>query len=196
MAYEAPALGTAGQVYTAAAHNIIVNDVLDHEARLLKSGLVLTGTLTISAATSGTLNNCFSSLYDNYKLVIAVSAATASDMTMQLTAGGIAATTGYLSQRIYNSSASALATDQNVLGTDEWIYATGGSSSTGLGSAEATIYGPAIAAATAYTAHSFGNSIIYLSGGNHSTATAYDGIKLLHSGSASLKLKVYGYLNS
>jgi len=28
MAYEAPALGTAGQVYTAAAHNIIVNDVL------------------------------------------------------------------------------------------------------------------------------------------------------------------------
>ena len=28
MAYEAPALGTAGQVYTAAAHNIIVNDVI------------------------------------------------------------------------------------------------------------------------------------------------------------------------
>ena len=28
MAYEVPALGTAGQVYTAAAHNIIVNDVL------------------------------------------------------------------------------------------------------------------------------------------------------------------------
>ena len=34
MAYEAPALGTAGQVYTAAAHNIIVNDILDHETRL------------------------------------------------------------------------------------------------------------------------------------------------------------------
>ena len=29
MAYEVPALGTAGQVYTAAAHNIIVNDVLN-----------------------------------------------------------------------------------------------------------------------------------------------------------------------
>ena len=28
MAYEAPALGTAGQVYTAAAHNIIVADIL------------------------------------------------------------------------------------------------------------------------------------------------------------------------
>jgi len=28
MAYVAPALGTAGQVYTAAAHNIIVNDIL------------------------------------------------------------------------------------------------------------------------------------------------------------------------
>jgi len=29
MAYEVPALGTAGQVYTAAAHNIIVNDILE-----------------------------------------------------------------------------------------------------------------------------------------------------------------------
>ena len=38
MAYIAPGTVVAGDVYTASAHNIIVNDVLDHESRI-KTGI-------------------------------------------------------------------------------------------------------------------------------------------------------------
>ena len=34
MAYTAPTTVVAGQTYSAAAHNVIVNDVIDHESRL------------------------------------------------------------------------------------------------------------------------------------------------------------------
>ena len=52
MAYEVPALGTAGQVYTAAAHNIIVNDVLVSRALQVNlKATVLTAASSISVAT-------------------------------------------------------------------------------------------------------------------------------------------------
>jgi hypothetical protein len=57
MAYIAPGTAVAGGVYTAAAHNIIVNDVIDLDARFallvgLKTSTITTGTTTQNAGES------------------------------------------------------------------------------------------------------------------------------------------------
>jgi len=51
MAYEVPALGTAGQVYTAAAHNIIVNDVI-----AIRNAQVNVQSTTLTSATTMAVN--------------------------------------------------------------------------------------------------------------------------------------------
>ena len=62
MAYEVPALGTAGQVYTAAAHNIIVEDILNHESRFKLHGVVTeTNIFSSTATTFAAASNIFSS---------------------------------------------------------------------------------------------------------------------------------------
>jgi hypothetical protein len=57
MPYVAPSTVVAGQTYSAAAHNVIVNDVIDHEARInnltLRPACRLVNTTNISPFTSG-----------------------------------------------------------------------------------------------------------------------------------------------
>ena len=71
MAYVAPSTVTTLQTYTSAAHNIIVNDIIDHETRIGTAGLtwISTTTITGSNASPQTITNCFSATYDNYRLV-------------------------------------------------------------------------------------------------------------------------------
>jgi len=71
MAYVTPGTVAAGDVATAAAWNVLTNDVIDHESRINTAGLTWISTTTITAtnASPQTITNCFSASYDNYRLV-------------------------------------------------------------------------------------------------------------------------------
>lgn len=69
MAYVAPSTVTTLQTYTSAAHNIIVNDIIDLDARAGAVGWVLLSTKTWASQSSVSFDNVFSSAYRNYALV-------------------------------------------------------------------------------------------------------------------------------
>ena len=94
MAYEVPALGTAGQVYTAAAHNIIVHDILAFRsiqnrfatARRTSGNLTLNSTnwadantaldLTLNAAVGDVIEFSLSALSANEAVILMLDAVT------------------------------------------------------------------------------------------------------------------------
>ena len=69
MTYTAPNTVAAGETYSAASHNVIVNDVIDHEARLLAQAAQIkyiatvtqTSSYTITATSVGAAADVFSS---------------------------------------------------------------------------------------------------------------------------------------
>jgi hypothetical protein len=69
MAYVAPTIRSVGDAVTAADYNIMANDVLDHESRILTTGLVLVNTTSFTSVTSVTTDSVFSAT-NNYRLII------------------------------------------------------------------------------------------------------------------------------
>lgn len=101
---------TTGEVLTAADTNTYLNN----------GGLVyITSTTIGNAVTSASVSNCFSSTYDNYKIIINGGTGSAADvLTLQL---GSAATGYYagVSRVTYDTGAAALLNDNN---NTSWRY--------------------------------------------------------------------------
>jgi hypothetical protein len=97
MAYVAPSTVTTLQTYTSAAHNIIVNDIIDHETYIspLRSGWTsYTPTLAQGASTniSKTVNKCSylkigCLLYLNMYLDVTGAGTAGSDITISVPSG-------------------------------------------------------------------------------------------------------------
>ena len=193
MAYEAPALGTAAQVYTAAAHNIIVNDVLDHEARILKQGLVWLNTTTITAEASKTISSVFTSVYDNYLVKIHItSVSTQLSLTFQLTASGTPATSGYTANYWYHDGGASV----EYLSDVSTGAILGPQTIAAFGICNLDLWGPN---------RTIGNKLFksdnvttsntsHKSQGNLSSATQYDGLKIIaNPGNMTGTVQIYGY---
>jgi len=189
-------VGTNGQVLTA---DSTAATGLKWATASAGGGLTFITKSTATTVSSHTISNCFTSAYTNYRIVFNVSAvsAAANDITLQLTVGGTATTSGYSNERLFGNNASAQA-DQNNRGTDEWDFAFFSSESalSPFGSVE--IGNPQVATSSSY------NSFIYtqrtsqqylmLNGGILANSTQYDGIKILGAtGTFSADFYVYGY---
>lgn len=141
---------------------------------------------TASVSLSGSniyLNSCFSSAYSTYKIIIALSAATAS--TLRLSVGGVANTANSYIQRGYYGGFASGNLDQ--LSTNWGIY-----SSTDLSFVTLDLHNVAVASPT------FG--IFGKNGGNlygefyaisHSASTAFDGFQIVGT-SITGRAYVYG----
>jgi len=77
MTYVAPSTVVAGQTYSASAHNVIVNDVIDHESRIVTAesainliGLDLIYSTTLTTGSTFTTPAVFSATYDNYVITV------------------------------------------------------------------------------------------------------------------------------
>jgi len=172
MAYVTPGTVAAGDVATAAAWNVLTNDVIDHETRINNSGMVLIASGTVSNAYQ-TFTSVFSATYANYFVTFrGICPTSTTNLDCQLLSGATAATTNYSNQRLTASSTSVSASATGTNSVDLGVITT---SISGL---SAYIYGPFLASQTAFTGQSgVTGGRLDIAGGAHSTASSFDGIK-------------------
>lgn len=151
------------------------------------------GKVTFTAATSVSVNGCFTSSYDNYLIVSRLSAST--DLVVQgrlRLSGTDASGSNYTRQFIYADNTSVIGGRNSSVNNPVMAYA----SSANRNGFHLYVYGPNLAQPTAF------RSVIvsgYLGGYieddavTHSLSTAYDGITLYPgAGNISGTLCVYG----
>lgn len=167
------------------------------------AGLVLTGSATVTASQTGSLDNCFNSTYQNYRIVLNISALTGANtlMSWRLRTGGVAATTNYTQIRaLANAGTMTVSTDPS--GTDDWYIGSWDGTYPTRAIFTADILSPNEARATTGTALQFntastGGLNLQTYGFTHTTATAYDGLQITTDGTNWTGLiRVYGYANS
>jgi hypothetical protein len=163
------------------------------------TGMVLLNTTTFSAASTVSVNNCFSSAYDNYRIVGNLTAASANNdnLNFRLRVGGVDNSTASSYQRTFLRGISSTVTSGYAALTETLICQT---NTTIAGSFTADIYDPYSARPTKFTNNfvSGGSGTVaeYLAqtGMYHNVASSFDGFSLLAAtGNVSGTIKVYGY---
>lgn len=160
-------------------------------------GLVKIATETFSAVSSVSVNNCFTSTYDQYLITLDYTQTTTDRLDARLRVGGVDNTTAssYASQIFY---ASGVGTGAGRSTSDKW-NSWAESTSTSRMQANINVYSPAIARITGFTSfHQYGasNAGIQFSGGTHNQTVAYDGFTLIPAtGTITGTVRVYGYRN-
>jgi hypothetical protein len=155
-----------------------------------------TGTVTFSGASSVSLNNVFSSTYDNYQIVIETTASAGAYLNFRLRVGGVDASGsnydwGFAMTSNLGSAfqlAGSSATSANICRP----------SATNRSMTSFTICNPAIARPTVLSGTVSYNdgATVGIGGGMgaaHSLSTAYDGFTIIHSGTVTGTVSVYGY---
>ena len=166
----------------------------------INSALVLVATATPTAVASVSINNCFTSTYENYRILFSSTAVTvAGDLTMRLRASATDTTTNYTYQTLESYSATTSST-LNIVGTDEFYISR---IDTPVGtSSSIDVYRPQLAQKTGYTSSSIFQSatptlVQQQASGLQTALTQFDGFTLLFGGTNFTgTVRVYGYANS
>lgn len=160
---------------------------------LPSGGLTLVTTVALSS-TSTTVTNCFTSTYTNYLIVVNGdnTAATPTDLDLQMRASGVTTTTGYIRSAIRNTNTAGPTRD----------YSTGSSFIVGFVGNETSgtfvnIFDPQQSKRTSLTAMSSG----WGSGGSKhgslwgllNNTTQYDSLVITSATTLTGNLFVYGY---
>jgi hypothetical protein len=162
------------------------------------SGLTLITSTTISSATSRSIDNCFTSTYQNYKIFIATSAAASTAiLSLRLRASSSDSSSNYRYARLI-CNFNGVSAQIDGAGTDEFFC--GEASDTGVSGLELTLYGPAETNETALHSIFAGRNptapIVQIFSGEHTTAGAYDGFTLLSDQNLTGTIRVYGIANT
>jgi hypothetical protein len=182
---------TAGEVLTAASLN-------NNFSFAAQNGLVcVKAQTTVTAAASATADNVFTSEYTNYRLMLNYTTSSTGNIAMRLRTGGVSAATNYNLQILeiggttFNNSRATAQTEFRA-----FIFTNGAFASAGY----ADIFQPQLATATNFltndssTLGAFNTPYLSTRVGNHSTATAYDGIEILaESGTWTGTYSIYAY---
>jgi hypothetical protein len=149
-----------------------------------------------SAASSVTADSVFTSTYTNYRVLLRYTTTT-DPIAFQLGVATVYATTNYNIQRL---DAAAALVDTGRTTSQSSARIAGSSNGSFTSSAAIELSGPQLAEPTLFQATSsrsggaYTSPIVELHNGNHSTATAYDGLKLLvASGTMTGSYTIYGY---
>lgn len=206
MAYVAPGTVASGSVWTAAQVNVLVNDLVDHESRILKTGLVLVSSSTFSAATTVSVDNVFSSTYANYRIIIGASTtaiAGVATMNAVLRIGGVSTATNYDYVRTAQTS-TPTTTITTAQGGANWptFFANGTAASSQPAYYAVDLFAPNLAAWTNLSAYGFyANNLstaeaMNIYGGHQASTTQFDGIGFTSASAVTGTIRIYGYLNS
>jgi hypothetical protein len=170
---------------------------------LIKSGLDLVNSTTFSAVASQSLNDVFTSEYQNYKILLNVDSVTGTNvqMSLRLRAAGTDASVNYRSSRIFLSAATTVTGGQNPVGTDEFLVSGANYSTGGIITSELTLFNPQQAKNTGYqalTQNFIGAPDNFTPVQTHVGAVtdtvAYDGFTIImSSGNFSGTIRVYGF---
>ncbi len=155
-----------------------------------------TGAVSFTSASAISLNDVFSTTYQNYKIIGNISGSTGNYGNFRLRVGGSDdSTSNYARQTINADSASlATSTESTTSWTQFFVYST---SNTGI--LEAIIYNPFSTERTSYFSRSTQDGTSFkLQGGRHNVSSSFTGFTLipLTSGNTiSGTIRVYGFNN-
>jgi hypothetical protein len=153
-----------------------------------------TGAVSFTSASAINLNGCFTSTYDNYKIIITTNCNSDTDMGIRMRASGTdnSTTSSYILQRTTGTSTTPQAIRQtnnyfagfNVLDAD-------------TNALDLTLYRPFLTKPTLLTAHmQYGlfSSINNTYAGQHNQSVSYDGFTI-YGATFTGTIRVYGYRN-
>jgi hypothetical protein len=156
----------------------------------LSSGLNHITTGTFSAASSTSINNVFSSTYDDYKILIRYTSG-AGAMRMRMRVAGADNTTSNYDTRTVNFFSSTLA-GESELNTSIFQVGQGSNSAMSI-----DVYSPFLSEITGFTSQCFYNATDVNSltaSGALNLTTSFTGFSLLPStGTITGRVSVYGY---
>ena len=161
------------------------------------SGLTLIATATASASSTVSINNCFISAYDNYLVMMTFVMSGSNVLNMRLRVSGTDAITNYRWQTINANGASVGAAASSA----QTSFSVG-DAGTDKSTAQIYVFDPFKAEATNIHHRAMARTVptYYTNLGQHTTATAYDGITFLASAGTFTTptngIRVYGYKNS
>jgi len=148
-----------------------------------------------SAVASITADNVFTSTYTNYKIIMNYTTSTTNGTFLKLRVGGVSASTNYNAYFAASqgwTSGTVLASTSFLMGD----YSNGAFNSNQI----TELQQPAIATGTTFwnnattSRGSYGTPYPQYTLGNHSTATAHDGVEILvATGTMSGTYAIYGY---
>jgi hypothetical protein len=170
-------------------------------ATAASSGMSLITTQALSGVTAQSVNNCFSSTYQNYLIVLNAYCATSPALpSLKLRVSGTDATTSYYSSfsarswgDILNSSGTS-----NGSSWDNRPFGEMQNSSTNSGGTSLTLFNPFNAANTSFHSSYLNQSTTGAngtSGGVHNSATSYDGFTITNANAMTGTIRVYGLAN-
>jgi len=201
-------LVAVGAKITAAITNAIINAVnANGQVSVIPTSVAGTGVsvgaagkVTFAAATTVSVNGCFTSTYENYYIEMLIVHSTSTSTTMRLRAAGTDdSSANYDVQQLLASGATASAV-QSLAGTS-WFLA--GVSST-QENESITVNAPALALATEAISTNRGTANPMVAGNGlafkmmqHRSLTAFDGFTLTPSaGTITGYLRIYGWNNN
>ena len=166
----------------------------------LLPGLVLVKSQTIgSAVSSVTVSDCFSSTYDNYKIVVSGGAVSSASQNLRLQLGS--STTGYYSALVYIRTDTPTTVRGDALDNTAAYFEWAGIGNVDGLAVDMTLMNVALAKKTTgsavYAFEASGDAYIGQSTHYHTVATAYTGFTLTCAGGTMTGgvIRVYGYRN-
>lgn len=178
---------TSGEVLTAS----------DTNTYLANAGLVYITSASFSAATSVNVNNCFTSTYRDYRLIIIVSSSSASVATsFRLSKNGTASSTGYGYGGLSSQWGSATTGSFQSGNAAQIPIANVDSGSTST-LADITLYNPQTTSQANFRIESLGNQVSFWQLGRHGVNDNMDGFQYFPaSGNVTGSYVVYGIRNA
>jgi len=162
------------------------------------AGLTLIIKSPFTTVSSHSVDDCFTSTYANYKVLIKWSAQSADDVdvTLRLRASGSDTSTNYNCQRLF-AYETTVATDTDPSGNDDWIAGVADKDFAAVTFLEMEIASPQVATTTSMVLRQYGyttQQFLHFVGGRQNSSTQFDGIKVLaNTGTMSGTVWVYGY---
>lgn len=165
----------------------------------VQPGMVLVATSSFTTAATVSVDNCFTSTYSNYRIVVdTTSSAAAADLQFRVRGSGSDVSTSTYAYGVGRSSASAILF-QGGSGSATFIYIGAMVNTSGDNTmVSIDITRPALAAKTqiSFLASGYSQFVWYGFGAN-SNATAYDGFSLVPStGTITGTVRIYAYRDS
>lgn len=161
------------------------------------AGLVFINKTDFTASSATSVNNVFSTTYNNYRIMIvaASTTATAAEVTLRMRVGGADTSTNYSSQRAYFLGATVGAS-ADLFGTDEtYVGDIGNSSNTGS-AMNIDISSPFLTTPTSLTGtstRSVATGALTLTGGNQTASTSFTGFTINFAQTSTGSVYIYGY---
>jgi len=153
-------------------------------------GLVHIATETFSAVSSVSLNDVFTSEYDNYKIVMSHIGSTSINLSARLRASGTDASGATDYRNIYSDGSNATSTNTSS------VTIMSRFSSVGKQALEGLIIAPFLAQQTAFIGQSGGDFGFRIYSASHVLTNSYDGFTLLtDTGTITGTIRIYGYSN-